>query len=124
VWSLIAALLMAAFYLITSLYIDSHRLFWYDEIFTVRIAWLPHWTTIWAALHHAIDAQPPLYYLVVRTFGKLFGHSEVAARLPSSLAMVAGLLITFRLCAALYRRSAWIDCAFCPHLFHPALLRL
>ena len=94
-WSFAAVAVLAAFYLVSSLYIASHRLFWYDEIFTARIAWLPHWRTIWAALNQAVDPQPPFYDLVVRISGKLFGHSEVAARLPSSLAMVAGLLVTF-----------------------------
>jgi hypothetical protein len=95
VWTFAAAAALAVFYFATSLYIASHRLFWFDEIFTVRVAWLPHWTTIWTALAHAVDAQPPFYDMVVRLFGGLFGHGEVAARLPSALAIAAGLLLTF-----------------------------
>ena len=91
--SLIAAAVMAAFYLVTSLYIARHRLLWFDEIFTLHIAWLPDFHTLWTALAHAAD--PPTYSMVVRMFGKLFGYSEVAARLPSTLAIVAGLLLTF-----------------------------
>src|SRR5271167_2899831 len=86
IWSFVA-LLLAAFYLARSLYISSHRFLWFDELFTVQVARLPHWTTIWVALAHAVDAQPPIYYMVVRIFDKLFGYSEVAVRLPSSLAM-------------------------------------
>jgi len=91
----IAALGLALFYLVTCLYIARHRLFWYDELFTVDIAWLPRARDIWAALRHAVDAQPPLYYLVVRSFGGALGRNEVAARLPSALGVVAGLLLVF-----------------------------
>src|SRR5271169_5830791 len=94
----LAAALLAAFYFSTSVYIASHRLFWFDEFFTVRIAQLPAWTVIWTALSHAVDSLPPFYYMLVGLFGTLFGSSEVVARLPSALAMVAGLLLTFDYC--------------------------
>ena len=93
--SLVAAIVLSVFYLATSIYIAAHRLLWFDEVVTIRVARLPHWTTIWIALAHAVDSQPPIYYMVVRVFDRLFGHPEIALRLPSSLAMVAGLLITF-----------------------------
>ena len=95
VYSFFVAAAIAAFYLVSSIYIASRRLFWFDEIFTVRIAWLPHWATIWTVLGHAVDSQPPLYYLIVRSFDRVFGYSEVVARLPSALALTAGLLVTF-----------------------------
>jgi Dolichyl-phosphate-mannose-protein mannosyltransferase len=94
-WSFAAAALLAAFYLATSIYVSAHRLLWFDEVVTVHIARLPDWKTILTALSHGTDSLPPLYYLVVRMFGKMFGHVEVAVRLPSTLAMVATLLITF-----------------------------
>lgn len=87
--------LLAAIYLLTSVLIASHRLFWYDEIYTVAISRLPDVATIWKALAHSSDSQPPTYYMVVRIFEKLPIPREVAARLPSALAMVAGMLITF-----------------------------
>ncbi len=95
VWGLAVAGLLAVFYLVSSLYISSHRLLWFDEVITVHIARLPDWRTILTALSHGADSLPPLYYLVVRMFDQLFGHGEVAIRLPSTLAMVATLLITF-----------------------------
>ena len=93
-WSFLA-LCMAAFYLATTFYISSHRLLWFDEIATANVAGLPHWTSIWTALAQGVDSQPPLYYVLVRLFSKLPVSQEVALRLPSALAMAAGLLITF-----------------------------
>lgn len=94
-WTFAVAALLAAFYLVTSIYVSSHRLLWFDEVMTVHIARLPDWKSILSALSHGADSLPPLYYLVVRLFGKLFGHGELAVRLPSTLATVATLLITF-----------------------------
>ncbi len=91
----IAALAIVAFYVGTSLYLAAHRLYWNDEILTVVVARLPHWTDIWPALSHAVDSQPPLYYMIVRASEALFGPGEVAGRLPSILAMAAAMLITF-----------------------------
>ena len=95
VWSFVVAVSLAAFFLATSLYISSHRLLWFDEVVTVHLARLPDWTTLLAALGHGVDSLPPAYYLVVRAFDRLFGNSELAIRLPSTLAMVATLLLTF-----------------------------
>lgn len=94
-WSVMVALILVAFYLASSLYIAAHRLFWYDEILTVHVARLPHWTTVWQAMAHAVDGMSPVYDMVVRASEKLFGQRETAARLPSALAMVAGMLVTF-----------------------------
>ena len=93
--SFIAAAVLAAFYFATSIYIASHRVFWFDELFTIHIARLPDIKTIWTALGNGVDSLPPTYYMVVRLFGNLFGNSEVAARLPSALALAAGLLLIF-----------------------------
>ncbi|HME31637.1 MAG TPA: hypothetical protein VKG65_02680 [Terriglobales bacterium] len=82
-----AAVTLAAFYLATSIYIGSHRLFWYDEIVTVHIAGLPYLATILDALSHGADGMPPGYYILATTTQNLLGSSEVAARLPSALAM-------------------------------------
>jgi hypothetical protein len=94
-WSFIVAALLAIFYFATSVYIGSHRLLWIDEVSTVHVARLPHWTLIWQVLAQGADAMPPAYFIVVRLFDSLFGHTDVAVRLPSALAMTVGLLVTF-----------------------------
>jgi uncharacterized membrane protein len=95
VWPVVGVFSLAAFYLLTTLYISSHRLLWFDEIITVHFSRLPHWTSIWPALARGSDTQTPTYFMFVRLFDKLFGYSELSARLPSVLAMTAGMLITF-----------------------------
>src|SRR5271157_2856672 len=126
VWSSVAAGAMASFYLITSIYIASHRLFWLDEVLTVRVAWLPERMTIWKALANAADGMSPAYDMVVRMSAKLLGHNELAARLPSALAMVAGLLITFdcarRLTDGLHGLIALsaLTCSFLPYYGYEA----
>lgn len=124
--TLAVAALLAAFYLVTSIYISSHRLFWFDEFFTVRIALLPTWTMIWTALSHAADSLPPFYYMLVRAFMTPFGSGEVSARLPSAFAMVAGLLLTFdcarRLSDGLHGLIALsvLTCSFLPYYGYEA----
>jgi uncharacterized membrane protein len=95
-WSFIVAALLAAFYLATTLYIASHLLLWFDEITTVLIARMPDCKTLWHVVsRQCADSVPPGYHLVVRIFDKLFGHTDVAVRLPSALGMTVGLLVTF-----------------------------
>ncbi len=126
VWSFIAATLLVAFYFATSLYISSHRLLWVDEILTVLNTRLPHWTTIWKAATQGADGLPPIYFMVVRPFDDLFGHSDLSIRLPSALAMLAGLLLTFdcarRLTDALHGLIALavLSCSFLPYYGHEA----
>jgi hypothetical protein len=94
-WTPLAAAALAAFYLVTSILIAGHRLLWFDEIVTVLISRLPGASRIVDALAHVDNNMPAPYFLVVHGFFKLLGEGAVAARLPSALAMAAGLLITF-----------------------------
>ena len=125
-WSLAAALLLAAFYFVTSLYISSHRLLWVDEINTVNFSRLPGFSSIWKALSEGAEGMPPTYFMTVRVFDNVFGHSELAVRLPSALAMVAGLLLTFdcarRLTDGLHGLIAFsvLTCSFLPYYGHEA----
>ncbi len=94
-WTFAAAILLAVFYFATSIYIAAHRVFWFDELFTLHIARLPHLSTIWSALGNGVDALPPTYYMLVRLFDSLFGPGDVAARVPSAIALALGLLVVF-----------------------------
>jgi uncharacterized membrane protein len=95
-WSLAGALLLAAFFLVTNIYIASHRLFWYDEVYTTLTTRMPDWHTIWRALvEDNSDPAPFGFFVVMRIFDRLFGPSEIGIRLPSALAMAAGMWITY-----------------------------
>jgi mannosyltransferase len=123
---LVAVLALTGFYLVTSLYISSHRLLWADEVATVFVARLPGWTTVWKACTQGADRLPPFYFMVARVCDHLFGHNEMALRLPSALAMTAGLLITFdcacRLSDGLHGliAVAVLTCSFLPYYGHEA----
>ncbi|MGC2108197.1 MAG: glycosyltransferase family 39 protein [Candidatus Korobacteraceae bacterium] len=125
-WSLVVAAILALFYLATSIYISSHRLFWYDEIVTHNIATLHDYRTIWSAVTHGVDGGSPVYDVVARLAYQLFGTRDIAARLPSVFAMVAGMLIVFdcarRLTNALHGLIAFavLTCSFLPYYGHEA----
>jgi mannosyltransferase len=126
IWPWVTASLLAAFYLATSVYIASHRLYWFDELFIVRIAQVRDVATMWRALGHAADTMPPGYHLLMRVLGKLFGYSEVATRLPSAVAMIAGLLLTYdcarRLTDGIHGLIALslLTCSFLPYYGYEA----
>jgi hypothetical protein len=95
-WCLVGAVLLSGFFLATSIYIACHRLFWYDEVFTTYTARMPDWKTIWAALvHENLDPTPLGFFAVVRASDKLFGPGEIGIRLPSALAMTAGMWLVY-----------------------------
>jgi Dolichyl-phosphate-mannose-protein mannosyltransferase len=125
VWSLAAALLMAGFYLASSIQIASHRLFWFDELFTISISRLPNLATMLQALK-ADNNMPLPYFLAVHFSERLLGHSEMAARLPSALAMTAGLMIAFdcarRLTDGLHAVVAmsFLVCTYLPYFGYEA----
>ena len=72
-WAYVIAGLLAVFYFLSSLYIAAHRVFWFDELFTIHIARLSNWTAIWTALSNGVDALPPPYYMLVRAVDSFFG---------------------------------------------------
>jgi uncharacterized membrane protein len=94
-WYWPLALLLAGFYVASSLYIASHRLLWYDEIFTAITTRLPDVRTIWKSLSESTDATPPLYFLITRIFDRMFRHADIALRIPSAIAFGVGLLVIF-----------------------------
>src|ERR1700685_2800852 len=95
IWSFVAAAMLACFYLVTSLYIASHRLLWIDEVLTALTTRLPGYAETWRAFSRGADGLPPTYFMLMRPFDALFQHSDFGLRVPSALAMTAGMLLTF-----------------------------
>jgi mannosyltransferase len=80
---------------------------WYDESFTSMVANL-NGKAFWTAIRG--DVHPPLWYMIEWANVRLFGHSELALRLPSALLGVLGVWLLWRLALALgfERRSAFV----------------
>lgn len=44
------------------------------------------------------DFHPPLYYLILNTWGKLFGYSEISMRFPSILFSIGTIYTVYKIC--------------------------
>ncbi len=90
------AIALCLCFALSSLCIAARRPLWYDEIITVSIAGAPTLRDALASFRLSYDQTPPLNAILVRFSSSLFGWSELAARLPSTLCATAGLLMLFR----------------------------
>jgi hypothetical protein len=61
----------------------SLRHFWFDEICTWILVHQPNLSSLWRALIHAADSQPPPFYLVEKLSTHFVSNDEIAFRLPS-----------------------------------------
>lgn len=109
-----------------SVIVDSRRLLWYDEISTLALVRLPSMAAIWHAMHEPIDGSTPTYFFLEKIFYSGFHQTALAARLLSSVAVSAGLVIIFdctrRLAGGLYGLLAAgaVMCSFVPHYSYEA----
>jgi hypothetical protein len=71
------------------------KTFWYDELFTLMVSSQGNWTAIVSALRRALDAQPPLFYLIEHFASGFTRNQEIALRLPSILAFPCTLACVF-----------------------------
>ena len=83
---------------------------WVDEIVTTFVLQFPH--------HYSFSVAPQvpdsLYYWLPLLSWKLFGHSEIALRLPSVLAMGLALVFIFRIAARIiHPRAGWVAVFLC-----------
>ena len=92
--SLIIPGLFLVFFLLRLYRLGFHDL-WYDEVITTHLVLNP-WH-IW---------NPPLYYILLHFWIKVFGASEAALRFPSLIFSFASLIILFRLGARLFNKKA------------------
>jgi Dolichyl-phosphate-mannose-protein mannosyltransferase len=73
--------MFAMIYGVTAL-AHAQRRFWYDELFTLYISKLPHFSDVWAALMDGLDFNPPILYASTRLSYALFGVNPTSTRLP------------------------------------------
>ena len=86
-WTLLAALVAAAFALRTLVLIDATAL-WSDELYSVGKSFQPSPLELLGMLRQ--DTHPPLYYGLLWFWGQLVGQSPVSLRLLSWLAYLGG----------------------------------
>jgi len=80
---------------IISLMIGLQQSVWFDEAYSVLLAKQPSLDLVHLT---AVDAHPPLYYLLLKTWAGIFGWSELALRSFSAVALggavvMGGLLV-------------------------------
>ena len=101
-WPLAALLLLAAALRFSTLGLQS---FWYDEAFTpVHVL---H-TSLGATLHSVVHTEntPPLWYLLIWAWSRVFGTGAVALRLPSAMFGVATVAVAWAIGHELTGRRA------------------
>ena len=75
---------------------------WYDETFSAAVASVPA-SQLGAVI--LSDVHPPLYYLILWVVAHTLGTSEIALRLPSLVASIASVWMSFKLSKQLFRSS-------------------
>jgi hypothetical protein len=106
-WPLALLILLAAGLRLGTLNLQS---FWYDEAFTpVHVLHASLGATLRAFVH--TENTPPLWYVTVWGWARLFGTGEVALRLPSALAGIATVPVAWGIGSELAGRRAAIVAA-------------
>lgn len=102
-WPLAALLLGAAALRLGTLDLQS---FWYDEAFTPVHVLHPSLGATLASVAHR-ENTPPLWYVLIWGWSRIFGTGAVALRLPSALAGVATVAVAWGIgCELAGRRAA------------------
>ena len=106
-WASIAALFTFALTVILGL----GQSVWFDEGYSILLAQQP-WEELFALT--AVDAHPPLYYMLLKLWGGLFGFSEIALRSLSGVLLGGAVFAVAGLVKAI--TSARIATALLPFL--------
>lgn len=106
VWAIAGLVALAA--VIRILTIDNQS-FWTDEALTAYEARLPFGAMIHTVQH--VETTPPLYFVLVWAWAKVFGTSEIALRAISTLAGIALVPIAFLSAKELASRWAGVIAA-------------
>jgi mannosyltransferase len=86
----VTLLAAAAGAVIISLMIGLRQSVWFDEAYSVLLAKQPVLDLIRLT---SVDAQPPLYYLLLKGWASVFGWSELALRSFSAIAMGGAVIL-------------------------------
>jgi 4-amino-4-deoxy-L-arabinose transferase-like glycosyltransferase len=100
-WAILALAALAA--VIRIVLIDNQS-FWTDEALTAYEAQLPFGAMLHTVLH--VETTPPLYFVLIWFWAKLFGNAEIALRSVSAIAGVALVPIAYSSARELVSRRA------------------
>src|SRR5215216_4864765 len=82
---------------------------WHDEVLTYNDATVPLSRAVsWVRDH---ENSPPLYFVLVNAWVKVFGASDVSLRLPSALAGITSIVFLFALGAEYFHSSVGLTAA-------------
>jgi mannosyltransferase len=101
-WPLAAVTLLAAALRLSTLDLQS---FWYDEAFTPVHVLHPSLAATMSSVAH-YENTPPLWYLLIWAWSRVFGTGAVALRLPSALAGIATVPLAWAIGRELVAGSA------------------
>ncbi len=73
----------------------ARRPLWFDEILSEYIAALPNLRAIWTVLLARTETTPPLFHVITRICGNIFGWSPLGLRLPALSGLVAMTLCVY-----------------------------
>jgi hypothetical protein len=93
--ALLLGLVSALYFFVVGL-LASRRLLWYDELSTLAVTRRP---SLWNALTSGLEPNPPVFFAAATASVRMFGETELAARLPSMI----GVWI-FVICLYLFAR--------------------
>jgi len=82
----------------------SQKYFWFDELVTLYVCRLPI-GSLWNALRHGIDFNPPLFFLVTDLSKAILGETPTGMRAPE---MVGFWILCLCLYAVVTRRAGWL----------------
>lgn len=103
-WPLAALLLFAALVRLPSLGLQS---FWFDEAFTPVHVLHPSVVASMETMAHT-ENTPPLWYVTIWVWTRIFGTGVVAMRLPSALAGIALVAVVYEIARELAGRRVAI----------------
>lgn len=116
-WSIISIGIVLS--IITALLIGLNQSVWFDESYSIMIAKKPLAEMFRLT---ALDTHPPLYYLILKMWGSLFGWSEIALRSLGIIFMSGATFFSIKIVKKIFgNKSAIVTLLFL--ILAPFLLR-
>ena len=91
-------------FLVSAMVISARAPLWMDEVMASWMAQLPV-KRIWQAISHGTISSPPTYFYLLKGVTSVFGHSYLAMRMPSILAVYFIGVLAFQLMRRRFSRS-------------------